>query len=103
MGAGSSLAHGTLFLHTELVADRVFYLGDTKFSPAALKDTITGLVGPILVDFGWSEEKTKEMCRAEMEPAPEGRENFCLLEKAVKAHPLSLFDRDDWSRRGRAF
>ena len=70
MGAGSNPALGTFFLHTEMVTNRVFSIGEAKFSPAALKDTITGLVEPILVDFGWSEEKTKEMRRAGIEPPP---------------------------------
>ena len=65
-----------------------FSIGKAKFSPAALIDTITGPTEGVSVDFGWSEENTKEMLQPGIEPAPEGRENFSVLQKVVK-RPLS--------------
>ena len=71
-----------------MVANRVFSMGEAKFSPAALKDTITGLVEPILVDFGWSEEKQKKCAEPELNPRPKGAKILLCYKKDVKRHPL---------------
>ena len=87
MGAGSILTFGTFFSHREMVVDRVFSIGKAKFSPVALIDTITNPTEAVFVDFCWSEENTKEMRQAGIEPAPEGRENFLVLKRGCKKPP----------------